>query len=869
MTPINLRTEYQEQPPAIDTQTPRFTWNLPDGIHAAGFQVNVCRSLDGKPGAIVWDSGRLPSEQMRAVYAGPALESRWAYFWMVRVITEDDEPCDWSRPAPFRMGLLNASDWKAQWVGASQDTPSPLIRKSFFLDSIPEQSRVYVSGLGAFYLHINGRPVCDGVLDPAQTDYEKRVFYRCFDITGFLQEGENVCGVWLGKGWYDQDIVWGGISYGKPCFILQIEGKPNPEPDIILASGAGWEWHPSPITMNNIYGGETFDARLEVLEWAEPGDSSTGWLPASVVSGPEGRLQSQSIDPIRVTEELATVQVTTPEPGVHVFDLGQNFAGWPRLELKSPPVGSTVAIQTAEILDEKGYIQPGTTGVIHTKVIQTETYTTAGRTYEGYEPRFTYHGFRYAQVTGLPEPPSLENITGIVAHTDVKPAGSFHCSDDMLNRIHKASVWTLRSNLHGLPSDCPHREKCGWLGDAQVVCEMSIFNYDMLTFWEKYLDDIETSLTEDGLPTMVAPGKRKIGPASPDWGTALIQIPWYLHLYYGDDQAIQQHYPSMERWMRHLEKISEGFIVSEGLGDWCAPHKLEGHTPIPITSTAYFYLDAWIMSQAASLLGRDDESRRFAELARGIHREFINKFYDTSTESFGTQTANAFALYLDLIPAGRRQAVADSLARRIVEEFDGHHRTGITGSRHLYWALTEHGHADVAWRILHNEDYPSIGQLFKWGATTLWECWGEKWIDEQEGDRSRNHPMQAGFDAWFFSGVGGINPVLQAPGFRKVHLKPAFLPQLDQADVHFESVRGGITSSWHREGKEVLWDVVLPEGVTGIVPATIACKDNLTTQLDAGSLELSNHEGTPAMEPQEVCLGLVLPSGQHSLRLSP
>lgn len=868
MTPIFLRTEYQKHPLAINTQTPRFTWNLPDEIHAAGFQVNVSRSQAGRPGEIIWDSGRIPSDQMRAVYAGPSLESRLEYFWMVRAISDDDEPGDWSTPVFFRMGLLAASDWKAQWIGASQDTPSPFLRRSFFLDSVPPNARVYVSGLGAFYLHINGRPVCDGVLDPAQTDYEKRVFYRCFDITGYLQEGDNVCGVWLGKGWYDQDIVWGGMSYGKPCLILQIEAEPNPEPEIILASGPGWEWRPSPITMNNIYAGESYDARMELLEWSEPGTASEGWLPASIVPGPEGHLQSQPIAPIRVTQELATVRITTPQPGVHIYDLGQNFAGWTRLELKSPPAGATVTIQTAEILDDHGNIQPGTTGVIHTKVVQTETYIAAGRALEVYEPRFTYHGFRYAQVTGLPEPPRPEAITGMVAHTDVTPAGRFQCSDDMLNRIHQASVWTLRSNLHGLPSDCPHREKCGWLGDAQVDCEMSIFNYDMLTFWEKYLDDIETSLTEDGLPTMVAPGKRKIGPASPDWGTALVQIPWYLYLYYGDDRAIQQHYSSMERWVQHLLNISEGFIVSEGLGDWCAPYKLEGHTPVPITSTAYFYLDAWIMSQAARVLGRQDESLRYAELAGGIRREFINRFYDLSSESFGTQTADAFALYLDLIPAGRRQAVADSLARRIVEEFGGHHRTGITGSRHLYWALTEHGHADVAWRILHNEDYPSIGQLFKWGATTLWECWGEKWIDEQEGDRSLNHPMQAGFNAWFFSGVGGINPVLQAPGFQMVHLKPAFLPQLEWAEIHYESVRGGISSIWHREDNQVQWDIVLPQGVTGIIPATGQWKDSLKCQLENETLALSSGEGTPAMEPQMDCPGVLLPPGQHSLRLS-
>jgi len=315
----------------------------------------------------------------------------------------------------------------------------------------------------------------------------------------------------------------------------------------------------------------------------------------------------------------------------------------------------------------------------------------------------------------------------------------------------------------------------------------------------------------------VAPGKRKIGEASPDWGTAIVQIPWYLYLYYGDTCVLERHYATMKRWVEHLVSISEGYIVSAGLGDWCAPGSVPGNTPIPITSTAVFYLDAALMQKIATVLAKKEDAAWFGTLARNIRQAFIERFYDASNRTFGSQAADALALAYGLAPEGHEQAIADSLARDVLEKHNGHHSTGILGSRCLYWALGEYGHGDVAMTILHQLDYPSIGHLFSLGSTTFWECWSEPEIDQQEGPRSYNHPMQGGFDAWFFYGVAGIRPSEQEVGFKHIVFKPQLLPGLRWARATYRSMHGVVTSHWRREGERLLWDIMVPPNTTATV----------------------------------------------------
>ncbi|MCS6950882.1 MAG: family 78 glycoside hydrolase catalytic domain, partial [bacterium] len=778
---IDLRCEYLTRPLGIDVAQPRLSWTLwsrERGQRQTAYRILVASAPDllERDVADLWNSGKVVSDRTcHVLYEGKPLRSLQQCYWKVRVWDAAGEPSGWSAVSWWEMGILHPEEWQAQWISAPVAEPAPLFRKEFSVPPGLQRARALICGLGYYELYLNGERVGEQVLDPAQTDYEKRAFYVVHDVTHLLREGQNCMGVMLGNGWFHQSVVWGGMSYGEPVLLLQLMLEYADGSREWICTDETWKTTPSAVLKNNVYAGEEYDARREIPGWSEAGLDDSGWSPVRVVPSPTQRLQSQLIPPIRRMRTLPTVALTQPQPGVWIYDFGQNFAGWARLRVQAP-AGTTITLRFAEALHSDGTLNPESTGVFATYVVQTDRYTCKGEGVEVWEPRFTYHGFRYVEMTGYPDTPTPDMLEGVVVHTAVQPAGTFECSDEMLNRIHRTALWTEVSNLHSVPTDCPHRERCGWLGDAHVSAEMTIYNFEMANFWAKYLQDIETSLTERGLPTFVAPGKRKIGEASPDWGTAIVQIPWYLYLYYGDTHVLERHYPTMKRWVEHLESISEGYIVSAGLGDWCAPGSVSGNTPIPITSTAVFYLDATLMAKIAHVLGREEDHQRFSDLAQQVRLAFTERFYDKQNHTFGSQAADAIALAWGLAPEGEEQAIADSLARDVMENHRGHHSTGILGSRYLYWALSEYGHGDVAMTILHQQDYPSIGNLFMLGATTFWEYWGESHIDEQEGPRSYNHPMQGGFDAWFFYGIAGIRPSEEGAGFKRIILQPHIVP---------------------------------------------------------------------------------------------
>ena len=527
-------------------------------------------------------------------------------------------------------------------------------------------------------------------------------------------------------------------------------------------------------------------------------------------------MQAQCLPPIKAVTALPPIGLSEAQPGVFVYDFGQNFAGWGKLQVTAPR-GTKIILRFAESIFEDGMIDPASTGVFATGLVATDTYIAKGGSEEVWEPRFTYHGFRYVEMTGFPGVPALDNLQGVVVHTAVPEVGDFECSDALLNRIHRTALWTEVSNLHGLPTDCPDREKCGWLGDAQVSAEMTIFNFDMARFWAKYLGDIHTSEV-NGLPAMVAPGKREREEASPDWGTAVVQLPWYVYLYYGDKRILEQYYEEMNRWVNHLQGLARGYIVSPGLGDWCPPGSVTPtETPVPLTSTAYFYLDAQIMSHVARILGRFEDTASFRNLAGKIREAFNQTFYSAASMSYGSQTADSLALRLGLASAAEEVQVAAALARDVIDKHHGHFSTGISGSRCLYWALAEFGHGDVAWEILQQKTYPSIDYLFSLGATTFWETWGEVELDKQEGPRSRNHAMQGGFDAWFYQGLAGICPDPDQPGFKHTILRPQILLGLSYVRAQYDSIQGKIVSEWRLENGSFNWRIGIPANTRATV----------------------------------------------------
>ncbi len=523
------------------------------------------------------------------------------------------------------------------------------------------------------------------------------------------------------------------------------------------------------------------------------------------------------IPPIRSVSELTPAPPRTIAPGVLIYDMRQNFAGWARLRITAA-AGTTIHMRFGETVDPKtGALDTASTGVFATGVEQVDTYICRGTTQETWEPRFTYHGFRYVEVTGVPAGSRPPQLIGIVVHTDVESAGGFTCSDPMLNRIHAAAVWTLVSNLHGHPTDCPARERCGWLGDAHGSAEMAAMNFDMSGFWSKYIDDIEAGWVSD-LPPSVVPGKRIARDSGPvDWGVAVVMLPWFRWIYYGDRTELERFYPLMKRFITAANQTAKNGILSNGLGDWCPPGSVQPTaTPVPLTTTAWFVQAARITARTASILRRQNESEEFSAMADRSQSALLAAYYNVAEHTFGSQTADAMMLGFNICPLPDRQAVCDSLAHD-VDRHDGHHTTGIFGSRWLFDSLAEGGHIDTAMTIMHKTDYPSIGYLFGLGATTFWECWGEPDLDKKWGARSLNHPMQAAYDAWFFQGLGGIRCDPEGPGYRKFILRPELASGLQFVNSYHDSPSGRIRSEWARTSDGVAFHFTVPPNTTATI----------------------------------------------------
>ncbi|MCL5019152.1 MAG: glycoside hydrolase family 78 protein, partial [Patescibacteria group bacterium] len=818
-------------------ENPRLSWILNSdqrGQRQSAYHILVSSSKENlqTDKGDLWDSGKIDSDQsIHILYSGKELKSRMHCYWKVRIWDKEGKPSDWSDPAFWTMGLLDPADWKAKWIGFD-DISAPLLRKTCSLDKPIKDAFIYVCGLGYYELNVNGQKIGDHVLDPAQTDYEQRDFYVTYDVSGNVKQGNNAVGIMLGNGFYNQTVVndkkygWGDVVYGKPRLIFQMHTTYMDGTETIIVSDESWKASAGPVLSNNVYGGESYDAGREIPGWDMPDFDDAQWKSVQLVDSPGGKLISQNLPPIKRMKVIKPLNLTNPKPGIYVYDMGQNFAGWAKLKIQAEK-GTTIRLRFAETIDKEGMIDPASTGVFATHVVQTDSFTCKGSDLEIWEPRFTYHGFRYVEMTGYPGKPTLENLEGVVVHTAVEKAGYFECSDQMLNRIHQTAVWTEISNLHSVPTDCPARERCGWLGDAHVSGEMTIYNFDMPQFWTKYLGDIETT-RRGGIPKDIAPGKRT-GGDNPDWGTAIVQLPWYLYLYYGDKRILTEHYNGMSVFLEHLKDLAKDYIISKGYGDWCSPGSVASkETPVALTSTAYFYYDAKVMEQTAKILNKDKDVEIYHLLSQQIKTAFNKHFFHYDSKEYGSQTGDCLALYLGLVPENYNADVARSLVRDVEEKHNRHFSTGIMGSRYLYWALSQYGYGELSRQILNQQTYPSIGHLFSLGATTLWETWGEPEIDKAHGTRSLNHPMQGGFDAWFYQGIGGINPDPDNPGFKHIILQPQIIKGLTYAKAHYNSIFGLIKSEWQIVENALILNVTVPANTSATIYVPAKNADSIT-----------------------------------------
>jgi alpha-L-rhamnosidase len=902
LTPVHLSCEYLNNPLGIESQAPRFSWQLVSEIQGdfqTAYRVIVADTEEAaKEGTgNVWDSQKAQTNQnMNVVYQGGDLAQKTRYWWAVKVWDKEGEEQAWSEPGWFETGIWEEDGWKdAKWIGLkednrsdahnrrplqirSMDTPrmershaSPVMRKEFSIKKKIKQARIYFAGLGYSELYVNGERVGDAVLNPGQTSYDKRAYYDVYDIGDLLKRESNVIGAMLGNGFYGQSMAFGVkfLNYGVPalkCLVcMEYEDGTLEE----LVSDGSWLSSTGPVVFDNVYAGETYDAREEIAGWNQVNCDFEGWQEAKELTDVDvPGLTAQLIPPIRKIQTLDAVEFYETSQDSYIFDFGQNIAGWARIHVNESS-GQEISIRYSEILSPDGQeLETATTGGHATGFDQIDQYLCKGEGEEVWEPRFTYHGFRYAEVKGITDP-SLASVKAILVHSDVKRAGHFECSDPLLNRIYTTSLWTIVDNLHSVPEDCPHREKCAWLGDAHASVEVMNYNYDMSRLWIKFMKDVETNLgTGDhtyekipataGIPTNIAVGRRVCQEARPDWGAAILLVPWSNFLYYGNERILEENYEHMVRWMDYLRAYLKDHILYQGYGDWCPPGGNRGakeKVEVELTSTAFYYHSLELMSKISTLMGEEEKASAYLEEAVLIRKAFNDKFLNEETYSYGTQTGTAVALDMGLVPADLEVQVVDALVKlELLEKYQGHFNTGIHGAKRLYDQLSIHGYEEELFAMIRKKEFPSYHYLFENGFTT----WPESFLDYETSEDairsgSHNHPMQAGFAMWFHRHLGGIQGDENHPGFSKFLIKPFGYNQLEYVNSSFESMYGTMVSNWKSTDGRFVLDVEIPANTSSTVFIPAASEGDITLP-----------PGVEAVEFIHGMLRVEVPSGSYS-----
>jgi len=893
LAPAGLKCEYRVDPLGIDAQKPRLSWILESRLRGqvqGAYQVLVAdspESLAGDRGNL-WDSGRVASrETLQIAYGGKTLRSGLRCHWKVRVWDADGNPSAWSRPAFWEMALLDPGDWRARWIEDGKpsperdedfyaDDPAPLFRKSFVLPQRAKRARLYVTGLGYYEASLNGRRIGDHVMDPGWTNYRKRVYYSTYDVTRLLRKGENVLGVMVGNGWFNPLPLrmWGNrnlreaLPVGRPRLIGQLEVELEDGSRVVIGTDPTWKVRGGPILRNNVYLGEVYDARREVPGWDTPGCDDSAWANAVPCATPMGTLQAQPQPPIRVTARFRPVAVTEPRSGVFIYDFGVNFAGWASLRLRAP-AGTPVKIRFGELLHEDGTLNTLTSicGQIKGRsrsgepiggpgapafAEQSDCYIAKGGGEETYTPRFSFHGFRYAEVAGLPRRPALGDLEALRLNSDVDTIGTFSCSNDLLNRIQEMTVRTFLSNIFSVQSDCPHREKFGYGGDLVATNDAFMMNFDMAGFYAKAAGDWADAARPDGMLTDTAPfvGIQYCGLA---WAMAHPLLQSQLVRYYGNHRLVEEQYETSRRWLELVIRENPDLIVRDGLAD----HESLEPTEVPYLVTPLFYQTAGIVSYLAGILGKNDEAIRYAGLAEAVRTAYRKQLLPPGPDKFEalTQAGLAAALELGLLAEGERTAAEQALVRKVLAAQGPHLTTGIFGTKFVLNSLSRAGRADVVYNLVNRRGFPGWGYMLERGATTLWEHW-----EFSDNTFSHNHPMFGSVSEWLFSWLAGIQPSPDAVGFDRILIRPQPVGDLTWAKGGVVTIRGEVRSEWRIEKGRFILDVSIPPNTTALVyiPGTDAA---VVTE---GGRPATEAENVTFLRPDRGAVVFEIGSGRYS-----
>ncbi|MFZ5429915.1 MAG: glycoside hydrolase family 78 protein [Bacteroidota bacterium] len=822
-----LQCESQVNPLGIDREKPLLQWKLKDdrrGAAQTAWQVLAATSAEllNKDTGDLWDSGKVDSDQsVHLEYSGKPLNSGEAVYWKVRVWDAEGKPTAWSEAATWEMGLLNPADWQASWIARSMDAPtrSVYMRKEVSLsDKSVQKARLFVTGLGNYVFFINGSRVGNDLLTPGWTDFPKRLEYQVYDVTSMLGEGSNALGAMLGSMWWSGGLGWqGGVRYseGPLKLLAQLQIEYSDGSADMVTTDTTWKWHDSPIVFDHIYHGETYDANLEIEGWNSPGFDDAEWFAAEPASY-EGLLVGPRFPALREQMQLSPVSLNEPVSGEYVYDLGQNMVGWAQFMVNAPK-GDTITLRYAELLHDDGTVAQENlrSARVTDKIISNGEPMV-------WEPKFTYHGFRYVQISGMKEKPAQTALIGKVIHTDQPFVGKLETSNELINKINRNITWGQRGNFFTVPTDCPQRdERLGWMGDAQIFAPTANFNMHLDRYWTKWMFDIFDGQHESGWVHDVSPAIVVGGPSKPGWGDAAVIVPWITYRYFGNTRIVEENYEGMKKWVDYMHSKSDNLIYIwnegngqwHGYGDWIAVEP----TPSAPIGTAYFSYTAKLLSEMAEITGRSTDAAYYRDLSEKIAKAYQEKYWDKETLSYpgGTQTANLLPLAFGITPPELEGQVVKNLVENVKEK-DVHPTTGFLGTGYILPMLSKYGHHDLAYRMINQTTYPSWGYMVEKGATSIWELWNSD-TERPEGMNSRNHFALGCVGEWMWNTLAGVNICDEFPGFKRVIIRPEPVGDLKWVKAEYETNYGAVVVDWKVEGTTFTMDLTVPANTSALV----------------------------------------------------
>lgn len=831
---INLTTENLVNPFGIDEKTPEFRWQVKTdakGWKQVRYRVLVSTSqTDFSENFLVWDSGEISSRSMKSVYQGAPLASDTAYYWKVTLagtsLEQEKETLE-SDTGHFHTALFSSEDWGGRWIGETRDFVNSIFRKDFTVSRPIAKASLYISGLGHNEVYINGDKLGNRVLEPGWTVYDKTCLYSAYDITRQLQSGDNRIGVLLGDGMYNVPggrYVYYERTHGKMKLLVELRITFEGGDKQRIVTDESWETTKSPLTFSCIYGGEDFDGRLWEPDFTLPEfHSSATWEQATVVPAPKGKLVAQFTHPLKVKETYAPVEIKEVGNGTFLYDFGTNFSGWAEITLSwdNPKSGHSVTMTTAEKLTKEGLPDQRGTGEGYAW-----TYLTNQEKVQQYRPRFTYTGFRYLLLEGAvppefsgnyPELPVAKTLEGQFIYPDFQPYGQFSCSNSLWNQIHGIVTQAMLSNTKSIFTDCPHREKLGWLEQTHLIGPGLMYNYDVENLYRKILRDMEDAQHESGLVPDTAPeyvvfGYHEGFIDSPEWGSTAVISPWYLYKCYGNQEILKTSYPMMKKYVDYLTGKTHHKVLHHGLGDWldigpCNPYSQ--NTPVPVVATSVYYFDLRIIATVAEMLGKTEDAVRYKTLAEEVKAEFDLQFYDDQTGRYanGSQAAQALALVTGIGRKEEEERILEHLVRDI-EGRDYMTTAGDVGHPFVLAALTLARRSDVIAAMTNVTDRPSYGYQVKSGATTLTEQWDGPNPERMRG--SQNHFMLGAIEEWFYAGLAGIQRIRKNTGYQVVEISPSFVESCERVSAWTMHPHGKIAVQWEKQQDGVLVEVTIP-----------------------------------------------------------